>query len=157
MKLIEALETLKSKGVTKLTGMYNQTDIDIYIDNARRSDEEAADVLSRYPDMEWAIYHMNHIDEHYIVETNGHHIIVTKYDTFDMPAYGDYDNDDDMYADFNEWRIMRDANSIADEMIIKRPGEFPREVWLLIATSELKAADKAATEAFEREYGDSSH
>lgn len=153
MKMLDALETLKSKGILKLTGMYNQTDIDIYIDNARKSDENAVDVLSRYPDMSWAIYHMDHIDDHYIVETNGHYIIVTKYDTFDMPAYGDYDNDEDMYSDFNEWRIVRDANAIADEMLIKRPGEFPREAWLLIAASELRIADKEAAEAFEREFG----
>ena len=153
MTMIDALEALKAKGITNLTGMFGQNDINVYIENARKSDEQAVDVLIKYPDMSWAIYHMDHINDHYIVEANGHHIIVTKYDTFDMPTYGDYDNDEEMAVDFDAWRIMRDANSIADEMIIKRPGEFPREAWLLIAVSELKAADKAAAEAFEREYG----
>ena len=157
MKMIEALETLKAKGITNLTGMVGQTDINAYIENARKGDEQAVDVLNRYPDMTWAIYHMDHIDDHYIVETNGYHIIVTKYDNHDMPTYSDYDTDEEMYAAFKEWRIMRDANSIADEMTAKRPDELPRAAWLLIAASELKAADKAATEAFEREYGGYDH
>jgi len=153
MKMTDALETLKAKGITKLTGMYNQTDIDVYIDNAHQGDENAAEVLSRYPDMSWAQYHMDHIDGHYIVETNGHHIIVTNYDTFDLPTYGDYDNAEDMRADFDAWRIMRDAEKIADEMLLTRPGELPRAAWVLIAANELRAASKAADEAFEREYG----
>jgi len=152
MTLIDALETLKAKGITKLTGMYNQADIDKYIDNARQGDEDAANVLSRYPDMSWAQYHMDHMDNHFIAEINGHHIIATHYDNFDMATYGDYDNDDDMEADFDAWRITRDAATIADEMMVSRPGELPRAAWILIAESELRAANKAANEAFEREY-----
>jgi len=34
---------------------------------------------------------------------------------------------------------------------------LPRAAWLLIAASELNMADKAATEAFEREYGVNDH
>ncbi len=149
MTLIDALEILKAKGITCLTGLCNQKDIDKYIDNARRCDEDA----QRWPEQGWAKYHTDHADDHYIVEANGHHIIVTKYDGFDMPTYGDYDNGEEMSADFDEWRIMPDAESIADEMITKRPGELPRAAWVLIAANELRAANKAATEAFEREYG----
>ncbi len=69
-----------------------------------------------------------------------------------MPTYGDYENEDEMRVDFNEWKIMKDANAIADEMMIKRPGEFPKAAWVLIATSELRAAHKANMEAFEREF-----
>ncbi len=153
MKMVEALKVLKEKGITSLTGMHGQTDINCYINNARQSDDNAADVLSKYPDMGWAIYHTEHADAHYIVETNGHHIIVTKYDRFDMPTYGDYDSEESMHADFDAWRIQRDAELIANEMTDKRPGELPRAAWVLIAAAELKAAHKASMEAFEREFG----
>jgi rubrerythrin len=156
MTLVKALETLKSKGIVKLTGLCGESNIEKYIDNARGSDENAADVLNRYPDMSWAIYHKEHADDHYIVETNGHHIIATKYDNFDMATYGDYDSDEEMYEAFKEWEIKRDAEAIADEMDAKRPGELPHAAWVLIATSELKAAHKASKEAFEREFGKAS-
>lgn len=149
MTLIDALETLKSKGITKLTGMHNVSDINRYIDNAVQSHEDSV----RWADVPCHKYSLDHEDDHYIVETNGHHIIVTKYDGFDMATYGDYDSDEAMRADFDEWRIMRDAESIADEMTAKRPGELPRAAWVLIATAELKAALKNSREAFEREYG----
>jgi hypothetical protein len=149
MKLIDALESLKAKGITRLTGLCNETAIEKYIDNARRSDEDA----QRWPEQDWAKYHTEHADGHYIVEANGHHIIVTKYDNFDMQTYGDYESDEDMKKDFNEWRIARDAEAIADEMMVTRPGELPRAAWVLIAVNELRAADKAASESFEREYG----
>lgn len=153
MKLVNALETLKAKGITRLVGLSNdkgnESNIDAYIDNARRVDEDAA----RWPEQGWAKYHTEHADDHYIVETNGHHIIVTKYEKFDMATYGDYDTEAEMYAAFKEWEIKRDAEAIADEMTATRPGELPRAAWVLIATAELKAASKAAHEAFEREFG----
>ena len=149
MTLLRALETLKSKGVTKLTGLYNQTGIDKYIDNARRCEEDA----QRWPEQGWAKYHTEHADNHYIVETNGHYIVATKYDGFDLATYGDYNNDTEMTADFDEWRIMKDSEEIADKMMTTRPGELPRVAWVLIAASELRTAHKAASEAFERKYG----
>jgi len=153
MTLIEALEILKGKGINNLVGMCDRTNIDEYIDNAREGDEIAADVLSRYPDMSWAIYHAEHVDAHFIVETaDGHHIIATHYDNFDMATYSDYDTQDEMYAAFDEWKIMRDAEKIADEMTATRPDELPRAAWILIVTSELRAAHVAAMEAFDREF-----
>ncbi|WWV72034.1 hypothetical protein SOV_33940 [Sporomusa ovata DSM 2662] len=44
MTLIEALETLKSKGVTKLSGMIGESDIDKYIDHAVQSHEISANL-----------------------------------------------------------------------------------------------------------------
>ncbi len=149
MTLIDALETLKAKGITKLTGMYNVSDIERYISNAVQCHEDSV----RWADVPCHKYSLDHEDDHYMIETNGHYIIVTKCDGFDMPTYGDYDNDEEMTADFDEWRIVRDAESIADEMTATRPGELPRAAWVLIAANELRAANKAATEAFEREYG----
>lgn len=148
MKLIAALEILKSKGITKLTGMSGQEDIDKYIENALRCDEDAA----RWSEQGWAKYHTEHADRFFIIETNGHYIIAEHGDAFDMRVYGNYENEDNMRADFDEWRIMRDANAIADEMVVKRPGEFSHTVWVLMSASELRAAHEANMEAFEREF-----
>lgn len=153
MTLINALETLKAKGITRLAGLSssegNESNIDKYIDNARRCDEDAA----RWPEQGWAQYHTEHADDHYIIETNGHHIIATKYDGFDMATYSNYDTDEEMYAAFDAWKIAQQAEAIADEMTTTRPGELPRAAWILIATAELKAAHAAAMAAFERDYG----
>ena len=146
MTIIEALEVLKDKGITTLTGMYNQSDINVYIANATQSHEDSV----RWSDVPCHKYSLDH---HYMVEANGHHIIVTQYDNFDMATYSDYSNDDEMYAAFDEWKIARDAEAIADEMTVKRPNELPRTAWVLIATQELRAAHRASSEAFEREYG----
>ncbi len=148
MTLVEALEILKAKGITRLGGMATETNIEQYIANARGCDEDA----EKYPDQEWAQYHREHADAHYIVETGGHHIIATHYDTFDMAIYSDYESDDEMIAAFRQYEILRDAEAIAEEMLSKRPGELPKEAWVLIATSELRAAHKSAMEAFERDF-----
>lgn len=153
MTLIKALETLKIKGITKLAGLSGETNIDKFIDNARHCDEDA----QRWPEQGWAKYHTEHADEHYIIEIEGHHIIATHYDKFDMATYGDYDTESDMYAAFDEWQIMKDAEAIADKMTVSRPGELPRAAWVLIAISELRNAYNAANEAFKREFCINSH
>ncbi|VBB08588.1 Hypothetical protein LUCI_3866 [Lucifera butyrica] len=148
MTLIEALKTLKSKGITKLSGMIGESDIDKYIDNAVQSHEISAK-LAHIPCHK---YHLDHEDDHYIVETNGHFIIATHYDNFDMATYGNYDTKEEMYADFDEYIIMKQAEAIADQKV-KAGNDFPRAVWLAIAINELRHAYAAANAAFEREYG----
>jgi len=148
MTIINALNILKAKGISRLTGMYNQRDIDRYIENA----QAIHDTRVKYADVPCHKYSLDHEDEHFIVETNGHYIIATHFDTFDMATYGDYETDEQMTADFNEWQIRQEAEKIADEMMIKRPGEFPPEVWFLIAQNELREAHKAAMIAFERDF-----
>jgi hypothetical protein len=154
MKMIEALKVLKGKGITNLTGMYNQGDINVYLENAREGDKNAADVLSRYPDMSWVIYHMDHEDNHYIAEINGHYIIATQYDNFDMATYGDYGKDEEMYSDFKEYTIAKQAKVIADQKV-NEGSEMPHIAWMMVATHELRLADIASSAAFEREYGHS--
>lgn len=148
MTLIEGLEILKSKGITKLSGMYKKSDINEYIANA----VEAHEISLKYAYVPCHKYSLDHEDEHFMVEFDGHHIIATHYDNFDMATYSDYDTQEEMYAAFDEWKIMRDAEAIADEMTVTRPGELPRTAWILIAASELRTAHKAAAEAFERDF-----
>lgn len=149
MKLIEALETLKNNGITKLAGLSGENNIDKYIDNARRCDEDA----QRWPEQSWAKYHIEHADDNFIVEIGGRYIIATHYDTHDMATYSNFDTEDEAHAAFEEWEVMRDAEKIADEMMISRPDELSRAAWILIAASELRTANKASKEAFEREFG----
>lgn len=149
MTLVNALETLKSRGIIKLAGLSGETNIDKFIDNARRCDEDA----QRWPEQGWAKYHIEHADENFIVEVDGHYIIATHYDNFDMATYSNFDTEDEMHAAFDEWKVMRDAENIADEMIVSRPNELPRAAWILVAAAELRAANKAAGEAFKREFG----
>ena len=148
MTLIEALQTLKNKGITKLSGMIGESDIDKYIDHAVQSHE----ISLRYADVPCHKYHLDHADDHYIIETNGHFIIAARYDTFDMAAYGNYDTKEEMYADFDEYTIMKQAEAIADQKV-KAGSHFPWAVWLAIAISELRQAYAAANAAFERDFG----
>lgn len=148
MTLIEALETLKSKGITKLSGMFGESDIDKYIDNAVQNHE----ISLRYADVPCHKYSLDHEDDHYIIETNGHFIIATRYDNFDMPTYGNYDTKEEMYADFDEYMIMKQAEAIADQKV-KAGSDFPRAIWLIIAINELRKAYAAANAAFERDFG----
>ncbi len=148
MTLIEALETLKSKGITKLSGMFEENDIDKYIDHAVKSHE----ISLRHADVPCHQYHLDHEDDNYIIETNGHFIIATRYDKFDMATYGNYDTQEEMYADFNEYIIRKQAEEIADEKV-KAGSEFPRAVWLALAINELRKAYAAANAAFERDFG----
>ncbi|HMM21471.1 MAG TPA: hypothetical protein PKA10_12195 [Selenomonadales bacterium] len=148
MTLIEALETLKNKGITKLSGMFGESDIDKYIDNAVQSHE----ISLRYADVPCHKYSLDHEDDHYIIETNGHFIIVTHYDNFDMATYGNYDTKEEMYADFEEYTIRKQAEEIADQLVKDR-SDFPRAVWLALAIHELRQAHAAANAAFERDFG----
>lgn len=148
MTLIEALETLKSKGITKLSGMFGESDIDKYIDNAVQSHE----ISLRYADVPCHKYSLDHEDDHYIIETNGHFIIATHYDNFDMATYGNYDTREEMHADFEEYTIRKQAEEIADQ-IVKVRSDLPRAAWLVIAIHELRQAYAAANAAFERDFG----
>ena len=150
MTIIEGLEELKAKGITKLVGMAGITDIDTYIEHATESHKNAV----KYAAMgiqTWQ-YSLDHEDDSYMVETaDGHHIIATHYSTFGMATYSTYETEEEMYAAFDEWRIAQQAAEIADEKV-KQDSSVPREAWVLVATMELKAAYKAADEAFKREF-----
>jgi hypothetical protein len=156
MTLVQALEALKEKGITCLCGMHGKAgaSIDFYIDNARQHDEHAR----IHSDQGWAQYHMEHLDDSFIIETNdGHHIIASRKISgsgvpYSMATYSDYATDAEMSSAFEEWEIDTQANEIADQMMAERPGELTREGWLLIATAELREALKANKEAFEREF-----
>ena len=154
MTLINALNELKAKGITKLVGMVGKTDINEYIGNAKRSHDD--DI--KWADVSCHKYSLDHEDDNYMITTNdGHHIITTIYGTaegkpFNMATYSDYETEEEMNSAFDEYEIKRKAEEIADKMTKSRPDELPRMAWVLIATSELKAAYKASKEAFEREY-----
>lgn len=160
MTIIEGLNALKAQGITKLVGMCDVTDIDTYLEHAIVNHENALKWGNPEHDdyvQSWK-HSLDHENDNHMVETSdGHHIIVTTYGTadgktFDMATYSDYDTEEEMREAFDEWKIARDAEQIADEMMVKRPNEFSHAAWVLIATSELRAANKAAKEAFEREF-----
>jgi len=148
MTIIEALELLKGKGITNLVGMYGETNIDKYIANAKESHEDSM----RWADVPCHKYSLDHEDDHFMIETNGHHIIATHYENFDMPTYGDYETEEEMAADFDEWQIMRNAEAIADKKV-SGGSELPRATWITVACHELRKANRDARAAFEREYG----
>jgi hypothetical protein len=159
MTLINALAELKAKGTEKVTGFGNgQADINDVIQNAQACHDDAVK-FSAMGIQTWQ-YSIDHEDDNFMIETpDGHFIIATTYGTadgkpFDMATYSNYDTEDEMRAAFDEWKINKQANKMADEMIKERPGELPRAAWILIARSELKAAYKAADEAFKREFGE---
>ena len=154
MTLINALNELKAKGITRLVGMTGRTDINEYIDNAKRSHDD--DI--RWADVSCHKYSLDHEDDNYMITTNdGHHIIATTYGTtegkpFSMATYSDYETEEEMNVAFDECEIKRQAEEIADKISESRPDELPRAVWILIATAEIKKAHKASKEAFEREF-----
>lgn len=153
MTLIEGLKELKAQGISKLVGMVGVSDIDVYIENA---EQRHADDL-RWADVSCHKYSLDHENDNYMVVTaDGHHIIVTTYGKadnhpFDMATYSDYETEEEMSTAFDEWEIAQQAAKIADEKE-KQDSSFPREAWVLVATMELRAAYKAAHEAFGREY-----
>lgn len=157
MTLINGLQELKAKGITRLVGMAGITDIGTYLKHATENHENAV----KYAAMgiqTWQ-YSLDHEDDSYMVETaDGHHIIATTYGTaggkpFDMATYSDYDTEEEMTAAFEEWEIAQQAAEIADEKA-KQGSSLPREAWVLVATLELRAAYKRAYEAFKREFGE---
>ncbi len=155
MTLINALETIKAEGITEICSWGH---IDRVIDNAHQIDIDAARILETGVGCtSWAQHHIDHADDHFIARTNGHVIVGTWYESgsgtrFPMATYGDYDTEAEMNADFDAWNINRQAEEIADQMTVKRPGELPRAAWVAIATAELKAANEAAHAAFERDF-----
>ena len=152
MTLVEGLEELKAKGITKLVGMAGITDIDTYLEHATENHENAVKYAAK--GIQTWQHTLDHEDDSFMIETaDGHHIIATHYGTFDTATYSDYDADGAMEAAFDEWRIAQQAAKIADEKV-KQDNSLPREAWVLVATMELKAAYKAADEAFKREYGE---
>ena len=152
MTIIEGLNQIKNAGITKLVGMHNTTDIDTYIEHATQSHENAVKYAAM--GIETWQYTLDHEDEsRMIITEDGHHIIATRYGDIEMATYSDYSTEDEMNAAFEAIQIAEKAEGIADEMTAGRPGELPREAWVLIATAEIKAAYKAAKAAFERDYG----
>jgi len=78
MTLINALEELKAKGITKLSGMYNTNDIDKYIENA----QACHDLDVKWSDVECHKYSIDHENDHFMIEiSDGHYIIATTYAT----------------------------------------------------------------------------
>lgn len=156
MTLINGLQELKAKGITKLVGMAGITDIDTYLEHATENHQNAVKYAAE--GIQTWQYSLDHEDDSYMVETaDGHHIIATTYGTadgkpFGMATYSDYDTEEEMRAAFDEWQIAQQATEIADEKV-KQDSSLPREAWILVATMELRVAYKAARKAFEREFG----
>ena len=152
MTLIEGLKELKAQGITRLVGMDGITDIDMYIKHATENHEDAVKYAAKGIQA-WQ-HTLDHEDDSFMIETaDGHHIIATHYSTFDMATYSTYNTEEEMYAAFNAWEIAKQASEIADENA-EQGSTLPREAWVLVATMGLKAAYKAADEAFKREYGE---
>ena len=152
MTLVEGLKELKAQGITRLVGMDGITDIDMYIKRATENHKSAAKYAAQGV-RDWQ-HTLDHEDDNYMIETaDGHHIIATHYGTFDTATYSDYGTAEEMDAAFNEWRIAQQAAEIADEKA-EEDDSLPREAWVLVATMELRAAYKAAGEAFERKFGE---
>ena len=148
MTLIDALETLKAAGTTKITGYGEDglTNIDDVIGHAKDVHETAA----KYASIECNKYALEHEDDHFIIDTaDGHHIIAEHYSTYDMPIYSDYSSAEEADAAFRKWQIAQQAAKIANE----KAGQDSREAWKAVATAELRAAYRAADEAFEHKYG----
>jgi hypothetical protein len=156
MTLVNALESLKAKGIRRMVGYRDETDINAYIENAKECDEVARELLKTYPDDVQFRYYVEHEDDHFIVEVNGHCIIATSFESSVMPGtkfhvatYGsEYETEKEMKADFDEWSIKDEAEKIAGEMMAERPGIFPRGGWVLIATKELEKYREKAEAAF---------
>jgi hypothetical protein len=156
MTLVNALESLKEKGIRRMVGLSVETDIDRYIQNAKDCDRQAQDIIKLYPGNEWARYRIKHKDDHFIVDVKGHSIITTTYDSsilpgtkFHLATYGsEYETKEEMKADFDEWSIKDEAEKIADEMMAERPGILSREGWELIAMKELEKYREKAEAAF---------
>lgn len=150
MTLINALEILEAKGITRLTGLSGASDISTYMDHAVESHELAL----QYADTSscWK-YTLDHEDDHDLVALpDGNYIIVTLYGDFDMPIWSTYASDDEMYAAYDEYKVSRQAEEIADEMMVSRPNVLPRTGWIAIATAEIRKAYASLDEEFNRLY-----
>ena len=151
MTIVKALYELKAMDIKNLVGMVGVTDIDRYISNA----EDVHNTAVKYAAEGIAChqYTLDHEDDSRLIATaDGHYIIATRYGDIEMATYSNYSTEDEMNAVFEEIQISEKAEEVADEMEIKRPHEFPRAVWVAIATAEIRAAYAAASEMFKREY-----
>jgi len=162
MTLINALESLKEKGIKRMVGSGGEPDIDRYIQHVKDRDQLARDVLKSYPNMDWARYQIEHEDDYFIIEINGHYIIVSINEnslkpgtTFNMATYGsEYETEEEMQGDFDEWSLQHEAEKIADQMMKERPGFLSRPGWVLIAKNELKKSREEAHATFLKEFPD---
>ena len=148
MTMIEALETLKSKDVTHLIGLKNESgeiaDIDDYI-----KDVKVRGSNSRFGDNKCFIVQ---VDERYIIVSSYGRRSYGSGTPSDFARYGSgFDTIMEMHDTFEEWMIARDAVSIAEKMIIKHPGKHTYEEWVGIARAELESAHVEARIAFEDE------
>jgi hypothetical protein len=156
MTLVNALESLKEKGVKRIVGFGPETDIDRYIQNAKDCGQQARELLKSCPDNGWARYHIEHEDDHFIIEVKGHYIVAATIESSlhpgsksDIATYGtEYETVEEMLADFDEWSLKREADKIADKMMAERPGVLPRTGWVLIAIKELQKYKERAKAAF---------
>lgn len=151
MTLVNALNELKANGINAVTGFGEGLyDIDDVIDHAKESHANAIKWADKYQC--WR-YTLDHEDDNFIVVTDdGHYIIATHYDGFDIATYSDYNDSDEMNAMFEAWEIQKQAEEIADQKI-DEGSTMPREALVLVAASMLTDAMRAAHEAFERDYG----
>ena len=140
--MVNAISQLMGKGITNFVDCTAQ----VALEHALSIEETARKVIeSGIGDVKSWQYIIDHADDHLIIETNGHHIIATWYEScsgssYCMATYGDYETYEEMKADFDAWKIAKDAVEIADEWEKKLPNEYPRAMLLALATSELKAA-----------------
>jgi hypothetical protein len=154
MTLVNAIQELMNKGITQFHGFTAQS----ALDNAVNNDMTAARVVETgNGDVKSWQYHIDHADDYFIIETNDHHIIATYYENskgtrFAMEVYGDYETEQEMTADFDEWEIAKQANEIADGVEKSNPGNFPREALVMLATMALRSEAQAAQSAFIRDF-----
>lgn len=150
MTLIEALNCLKKKGITRLSGMGDVRDIDEYLKHAQRNHDSHV----RYCNEPCHKSLLDYEDDSFIVETSdGHFIIATHYTDFDMATYSNYDTTKEAEMQFYEWEIAQKAAAIADKKV-KQGSSISREDWILAATVILKNACKTSEEAFKRDFGE---
>ena len=138
MTILEGLNQMKNAGITKLVGMHKITDIDMYIEHATQSHENAVKYAAM--GIETWQHTLDHEDDsRMIITEDGHHIIATKYCAIEMATCSDYTTEEEMVAAYEAIRISEQAEAIADEMIATRPGELSRDEWVSIAKAEIKA------------------
>ena len=147
MTLIDALKALQDKGITELVGAVGETDIINYLYYAYQSDEEAR----RWSEQSWAKYHMEHADDYFIAKmNNGHYVIANNKDnSYNLPVYGTQASEGDMFADFEEWDILRQAQEIADEKVPDK-NESEHCMWMTTAVYMLKEAKEKSMAEFSR-------
>ncbi|MDL2294449.1 hypothetical protein LJC60_07460 [Ruminococcaceae bacterium OttesenSCG-928-D13] len=104
MTLIDALETLKIKGIEELVTVNSIMPIDRYIE----AEQEMALIATLKPHSRMAAGYHTLRDRYYIVETKGHCIIAERHNGFDMAKYGNYGDYSEMTKDFKLWERSHD-------------------------------------------------